>query len=139
MGGNVLIPVVVLIVPFIFVIIIEWFKSQERCKRYDLQANLYAKALEKGQSIPADVFAKPIKPEKIIYKPLHIGIICMAISIGISLMFWIMSISFARFNANASKSLISVASVGAIPFLIGIAFFIIHFIEKKKDAGKNDQ
>ena len=133
---NVLIPIVVLTMPFIFVIAIQWLKTKEKCKQYDLQAELYAKALEKGQVLPTEVFAKPVKPGKK-NKPLHTGIICMAAGIGIALMFWIMSICFAQLDADASTALISVASVGVIPFAVGVAFFIIHFIEKKKSANEN--
>ena len=123
-----LIPVIALTLPFVFVIVIEWMKSQERRKRYDLQAELYAKALEKGQPIPMDVFVNPKKK----IKPLNIGIICIAIGIGLASFFGLMSISFAELGASVSITFRSVASMGIIPFLVGVAFLIIHFIEKKK-------
>jgi small-conductance mechanosensitive channel len=136
-GLNVLVSIVVLTMPFIFVIAIQWIKTKEKCKQYDVQAELYAKALEKGQAVPTEMFAKPVKPEKI-NKPLNIGIICMAAGIGITLMLWFMSIAFVRLSEEeASIALKGVASVGIIPFLVGVAFLIIHFIEKKKSANEN--
>ena len=128
-----LIPIIVLTVPFIFVIVIEWMKSKERRKRYDLQAELYAKALEKGQPVPTDVFVKLKKKTN----PLHVGIICITIGIGLALFFWLMSISLAGLNENASIALKSVTSIGIIPVLAGVASLIIHFIEKKKNTNEN--
>jgi len=125
-----------LTVPFIFVIVITWIKSIDKQKRNQLQADLYAKALEKGQPIPSDFFtetkSKPLPP-------LHTGIILVSVGIGLSLFFLLMGTSFASTNQDASNSLISVSSVGVIPFLIGVAFVIIHFIEKKKAANKDAQ
>ena len=123
---------VVLIIPFVFVIVITWLKINEKHKRHQLQADLYAKALEKGQPIPFDAFTEVEKK----MNPLHVGLICMAAGIGITLMLWLMSVSYLRIDEEASIGLQSVASVGIIPFLVGIAFFIIHLIEKKK--GKNE-
>ena len=123
-------------VPIIMIILIAWFKSSERRKRNELQADLYAKALEKGQSIPdipADLFAELKEPKKK-NNPLNTGVICIATGIGISVFIWLGSISFAQVSEEASAVFISFASVGIIPFLIGLAFVIIHFIEKKKDT-----
>ena len=143
---SVLIPSIVLTVPFIFVIVIEWIKSVEKRKRYDLQAELYAKALEKGQSISTDWFTE-VKKKRNPRNPLNTGIILMSAGAGISLLFWLMSISFVRIDpdasvridTDASTALISVASVGVVPFLVGIGFLIIHFIEKKKTTNENAQ
>ena len=125
-----ILPVLTLTMPFIFVIIILWLGIEEKRKRNQLQADLYAKALEKGQSIPADLFAEPKKKRK----PLNTGIICIAAGIGISLFFWLWSVSFTQLDEIVPVVFRSVATVGIIPFLIGIAFVIIHFIEKKKDT-----
>jgi hypothetical protein len=45
--------------------------------------------------------------------------------------------SAAGLNTDASIVFKSAASVGVIPFLVGIAFFIIHFMEKKKSGSEN--
>jgi len=124
-----LVMIVVLILPFTFVVAIEWMKSKERQKRYDLQADLYAKALEKGEPIPTDAFTKLESKEN----KLSVGIILITIGIGLALSLWLLSMSgpFAVIK--------STASLGIIPFLIGIALILIHFIEKKKNTGENAQ
>jgi len=125
-----------LTMPFIFVIAIVWLKNVEKQKRDQLRADLYAKAIENGQPVPADLFAESkSKPKE--FKPLNTGIILVAVGIGISLFFYLMSIAFSSMDQYVSNSLISVASVGVIPFLIGVAFFVIHFTEKKKAADKD--
>ena len=117
-------------VPAVLVILIVWFKSNEKRKRYQLQAELYAKALEKGESVPADLFADLKKNRN----PLNTGIICIAVGIGISVFLWMASgIELSVHEAG------KVASLGVIPFLIGVAYVIIHFIEKKNAAGANAQ
>ena len=138
-------------VPAALIILIVWFKSSEKRKRYELQADLYVKALEKGQPIPDGLFVEPPKPKKRF--ALNTGIICIAAGIGIVLCFRLMSViiyssnesvpfdnSFSEaFNPLAamalqlkSRQLLSFASLGIIPFLIGVAFIIIHFTEKEQ-------
>jgi hypothetical protein len=123
----------VFFVPAAMVILIVWFRSNEKRKRYELQADLYAKAIEKGQSVPTDWFTEPKKKSK----ALNTGIICIAVGIGLSLFFWLISVFFAQVDATASAVFLSFSSVGIIPFLIGVAYVIIHFIEKKKDNVEN--
>jgi hypothetical protein len=122
-----------LTVPFIFVIVLIWIKSDEKRKRNQLQAELFVKALEKGQSIPADLFADMKEPQKK-RNPFNIGIIWTAVGIGISLFFVVIALSIAQTYEEASVVFRSFAAAGIIPFLIGIAFVIIHFIEKKKSV-----
>jgi hypothetical protein len=112
------------------IILVVWFKSNERRKRYELQADLYAKALEKGQSVPADLFAELKKKRN----PLNTGIICIAVGIGISLFIWLSkgAIPDGSGAYQAGYQIGRAASLGVIPFLIGVAYLIIHFVEKKK-------
>ena len=118
----------VIIMPFLLVILIVWFGSSEKRKRYQMQAELAAKALEKGQPIPTDLFVEPIRKRN----PLNTGIICIAVGIGIASFFWLF------FNQVAGDEGMGVlASIGIIPFLIGVAFVIIHFIEKGKPANED--
>jgi hypothetical protein len=112
------IEIVVLTVPFIFVIAMVLLGMNEKHKRNLLQADLYIKSLEKGLPIPAELFAEPKQ------KTLHTGIILIAVSIGISLLFWLMD-------------MVKIASVGLPPFMVGVAHVIIYFIEKKKESGEN--
>ena len=117
-------------VPAALVILIVWFKSNEKRKRYQLQAELYAKALEKGQPVPADLFAEPKKKRN----PLNTGIICISVGIGVALFIWL-----AKGAVPGGTQIGKAASLGIIPFLIGVAYVIIHFIEKKKTVNENAQ
>ena len=119
--------------PAIMIVLIVWFKSRERIKRYELQADLYAKSLENGQPVSTDWFVEPEKKST----SLKSGLICMAIGIGISLSIWLAAVFVGKMDREASMVFMTFSSVGIIPFLIGIAFVINHSFEKKKDAIKN--
>ena len=125
--------VLALTVPFIFVIIIVWMEHKEKSKRNQLQADLYLKALEKGQTVPPDLFADPKKQ----HNPLNNGIICIAVGIGLSLFFIALSAFIFQMDGNASSVFLAMSSVGIIPFLIGVAFLIIYYIEKKNSTTEN--
>ena len=128
-----LIPVITLTVPFIFAIIIVWIQSEERRKRNQLQADLYAKALDKGLPVPTDLFTEPKKKRH--PHPLSVGTICIFIGAGITLALWLASIIANQTGGDGPSVAFKVFSLtGIIPFMIGIAFVIIHFIEKKKRA-----
>jgi len=119
--------------PVIMIVLIVWLKSNERIKLYQLQADLYAKALEKGQTVPADLFAEPVKENKTSLKS---GIICMAVGIGIALAVLIMLILLESVLKDDNKALILfriIGSISIVPFMIGIAFLIIHFADNKKN------
>jgi hypothetical protein len=128
-----LVTVTVLILPFVFVILITWLQNIEKHKRQQLQADLYAKALEHGHALPANMFEDAKKKQE----PLLIGTILVAVGIGISLIFVLMSIFFARTDSELSSILFSVSPVGIVPFLIGVAQLFFYFIEKKKGEGEN--
>ena len=119
--------ILALTVPFVFVIIIVWLGIYEKQKRHQLQADLAAKALEKGQPIPANLFSEPKKKRN----PLNIGIILIAVGVGTSLFFLLISLT------GNDKEALGATSLGIIPFLIGMAYIIIHFIEKGKTASEN--
>src|SRR5215469_16482556 len=98
-----LVTITVLTVPFIFVIAITWIQHNEKNKRRRLQTDLYAKALEKGQPLPSDLFTEN-KPKPL--KPLYNGIILVGVGIGLSLMLFLMGVSSASTDPNESNSLI---------------------------------
>jgi hypothetical protein len=133
--------------PVIMIILIVWFKSRERLKRFQLQADLYLAALEKGHpplTNWANWFIEPEKPEK---KSIALkwGLICMAIGIGFAIACWVVAVTAGQ-NASAfpfdddiqvmAVVFKMLSSIGVIPFLIGIAFVIVHFIDKKKEEIK---
>ena len=140
--------------PLITVILVVWFKSAEKHKRYQLQAELYAKAIEQGKPVPTDLF---VFPKKRRYS-LHAGLICIAAGIGIALAMWMMSVISSSLVSSAdnplsgafepmisigfqyrSRFILSFGALGIIPFLIGVAFIIIHFIEKEQGQNENAQ
>ena len=141
--------------PVVMIIMIVWFKSKERMKRYEMQADAYAKALEKGQTVPDDLFEpaymkfakEKIKGELVFSQemqanPLNVGIICVSVGIGISLFIWLVSVVFAQIDSARMAPEVAMyiragAMTGVVPFLIGVAFLIIHFISKKKGVVEN--
>ena len=129
-----LVTIVTLILPFVFVIFVLWIKMKEKHQRRQLQADLFAKALEKGQPLPDNLFAEENKQDN----PLNTGIILIAVSIGIMVFMWTFFNAIVKHNPGAD-GLSSVSLVGLIPLLTGIAFLIIHFIEKKKKNQLNVQ
>ena len=122
-------------VPFVMVILIVWFRNDARKKRYQFQADLAAKALEKGQTVSADLFTE-LESKR---NPLNTGIICIAVGIGISLFIWLAqgTVPEASKAYQAGYQIGRAASFGIIPFLIGVAYVLIHFIEKGKTANEN--
>jgi len=124
----------VFFIPAALVILIVWFRNNERTKRYRLQADLATKALEKGQPISADLFAEIERKRK----PLNTGIILIAVGIGVALFIWLSKGAVPGGHSGAYQigyQFGRAASLGIIPFLIGVAYVIIHFIEK----GKNEK
>ena len=125
--------------PIAMIIFIVWVKSSERRKLYQLQAELYAKALEKGQPLQADLFVELKEPKKK-GNPLKTGLVCISAGIGIALFVWLFVFTgFDDLKADAVILFRLIGSLGIIPFVIGIAYVIIHFIEKKKAANDNAQ
>ncbi len=116
----------VFFIPAVAIVLIVWFSLNEKNKRNQMQADLYAKALEKGQSIPPDLFAYPKRKRN----PLNTGIICIAVGIGVALFFLL---------AVDDEERLRDAALGIIPFLIGVAYLIIHFIERKQKTNENAQ
>ena len=118
----------VFFVPAAMIVLIVWFRINANNKRYKLQAELYSKALEKGLPVPADWFQEPKKKRN---QALNTGIICIAIGIGMALFFWL---SKGALPGSGGVLISRAASMGIIPFLIGVAYLIIYFVEKKQAA-----
>jgi hypothetical protein len=119
LGGYFLYPIII----FIMITIIIRIKTDATNKRNQLCAELYVKALEKGQGMPAGLF-EMLKGnnQRKQSNPLHNSIICIAVSVGIAL-FCFLAVD-SGYNLKA-------AAFGIIPFFIGIAYLIIYFIGKK--------
>jgi len=126
--------VLALTIPFVFVIIITWLKSDEKRKQQQFQTDLYFKFLEKGQPSPVDLAAIFKEPQKL-RSPLSVGTILLFAGSGISLTLWLMSVILVSLGENTvSKALFTITPVGILPFMVGVAYVIIHFIEKKKEG-----
>ncbi|MDR0815559.1 MAG: DUF6249 domain-containing protein [Bacteroidales bacterium] len=124
--------------PLVFVITIVWISTNAKNKRNQLQAELYAKAIEKGQELPANLFAPVESAKPNISKQLHTGIILIAVGVGIALFFLLTAQTAAHTGGqDAVGGAKAAAGLGVIPFLIGIAYLIIYFIGKKQ-AQKED-
>ncbi len=130
--------------PFIMIILITWLKSRERQARYRMQSDLYVKTLEKGHSVtfPEQIFAEPEKKQKR-NGALKAGLICIAVGVAVSLVLWLMGYSFGNSELPKAESVSEVfmilAYLGILPFMVGVAFMIIHLFEKKQNAGGKAQ
>ncbi len=117
------------IAPFAMVVAIvvipSWLKSKER---KEMQATLRA-AIEKGQPLPPEVIdalsKDNIKAPASAARDLRVGVILLAVSIGIALMGY--GISFEKMDA-----LYPMVGISAIPGMIGLAFIVLSFFNKNK-------
>jgi hypothetical protein len=113
----------VFLFPTVMVVLIIFFKTRTARRRNELQAEIYDKVIEKGMELPANFFA-PIEKKK---NPFNTGIICMVSGLGTSLFFVVMGI----FNNFQQEELWGASGLGAIPFMVGVGYLIIFFVEKK--------
>ncbi len=129
--------------PCALVVLIVWLNSRERLIRYRMQADLYTQTLEKGQAVPSlsdFFFVEPVKRNS----SLKAGLICIAVGVAISLGFWLVGSyigSKTQFGdvEQMASAFTMFACIGILPFMIGVAFMIIHFFEKKRDAAGKAQ
>ena len=140
-------------IPAAMVVLLVWIKKKERMKRYELQADLYAKALEKGEKIPDNLFEpaymKYAKQEQekekdelaeLKRQSLFVGIILLIVGPAIALTMWVAAFFIGQIDLvreDVPMYIRAASALGIIPFLIGIAFMIIHFIGNKKDTIEN--
>ena len=110
--------------PIIMVIFISFFRSREQRAKHKLQAELYAKALELGRDVPADLFTQ----EKRKKNPLNTGIILISVGVGVALFFGLVEVE----NSNITEAFSLGAAFGVIPFFIGLAHLLIYFLSKKQ-------
>ncbi len=124
-GFEVLIPLAPFIMVIAIVVIPAFLKSRER---KEMQATLRS-AIEKGQPLPPEVInalsKDNIKPPATAARDLRVGIILLAVSIGIALMGYL--ISFEEMDA-----FYPISGMAAIPGMIGLAFIVLSFFNKNK-------
>ncbi len=129
-GFEILIPLAPFIMIIAIVVVPAILKSKER---KEMQATLRT-AIEKGQPLPPEVIdalsKDNIKPVPTAARDLRIGVILLAVSIGIALL-------GSTFNFMGGweehKAALPIIGLAAIPGMIGLAFVILSFFNKNKD------
>ena len=120
------IPIAVFLMIGAIVIVPNWLKSKER---KEMQATLRS-AIDKGQPLPPEVIdalsKENIKAPATAARDLRVGVILLAISLGIALFGYM--VSFAEMDA-----FYPIAGSAAVPGMIGLAFIILSFFNKNKD------
>lgn len=123
---EVLIPLAPFIMVIAIVVIPAWLKSRER---RDMQETV-RKAIEKGQALPPELIeslsAVEIKSPPSAAKDMRVGVILLAVSLGIALL--AQAMAFIE-----SEALYPILGAAAIPGAIGLAFVILSFFNKNKD------
>lgn len=125
MNGEVLVPLAGIAMIVAVTLGPVLIKSRER---REMQATLRS-AIEKGQPLPPDVIEalsrENVKPVATAARDLRVGVILLAVSIGIALMGYL--ISFEEMDA-----FYPVSGVAAIPGMIGLAFIVLSVFNKNK-------
>ena len=124
-GLEVLIPLAPFIMIIAIVVVPAWLKSKER---KEMQATLRS-AIEKGQPLPPEVIDSlskdNIKPPATAARDLRVGVILLAVSLGIAIFGY--AVSFAEMD-----SFYPISGIAAIPGMIGLAFIVLSFFNKNK-------
>lgn len=109
------------------VIVPTWLKSRER---REMQATLRA-SIDKGQTLPPEVIdaltRQTVKPPASAARDLRMGVILLALSLGIAATF-----SFIGFKFGETEAW-GFGAFAAIPGAVGLAFIILSFFNKNKD------
>jgi hypothetical protein len=112
------------------VIVPTYLKSKER---KEMQATLRS-AIEKGQPLPTEVIEAlskdNIKPRPTAARDLRIGVILLAVSIGVGLFGY--AFNFVG-GFEESKAVAPIIGMAAIPGMVGLAFIILSAFNKNKD------
>ena len=111
-----LIPLTAIVTTMAVPVLIVAFICYFRYKNHKARMLVAQAAIEAGQTIPEDLFKTSEKKKK---THLQNGLESMAAGIGIGMVLWL--IVAPKF-----------ASIGLFIFLMGIAYLILHFIEKKQ-------
>ncbi|MBB3187391.1 DUF6249 domain-containing protein [Microbacter margulisiae] len=115
--------VLISMMPFVTAILIVFFVMYSKRKKEQRLMDLYEKAIESGRDLPADFFKRPEEDQK---SYLLKGLVWLAVGIGLSIgMLYLMG-----FN--------SPWAFGMIPGLVGIAYGISYFVEKKNKANNTN-
>lgn len=111
------------------VIVPTYLKSKER---KEMQATLRS-AIEKGQPLPTDVIEAlskdNIKAPATASRDLRVGVILLAISIGVALFGY--AFNFIG-ESDAHHAIAPIVGMAAIPGMVGLAFILLSALNKNK-------
>lgn len=128
-GLEVLVPLAPFIMITAIVVVPAILKSKER---KEMQATLRS-AIEKGQPLPPEVIEAlskdNIKPPATAARDLRVGVILLAVGIGVALFGY--AFNFVG-GFEESKAVAPIIGLAAIPGMIGIAFSILSVFNKNK-------
>lgn len=129
MNGEILIPITMFGMIAALVIAPLWLKSRER---RDMQVTLRS-AIEKGQPLPPELIEalskEAVKAPPTATRDLRLGVVLLAVSIGIVL--FGNAIRFIG-DMEEAKAVFPIMGIAAIPGMVGLAFILLSFINKNK-------
>ncbi len=111
--------VIISTMPFLTAILIVFFVMYSKRKKEQQFVSLYEKAIESGRELPADFFRRPQEDQK---SHLLKGMIWFGVGMGIT----IGGLILMGYN--------SPWAFGLIPTLVGIAYGISYFVERKNKS-----
>ncbi len=125
MGNEILIPLAGIVMIIAIVLGPFYLKSKER---REMQATLRA-SIERGQPLPADVIEalsrENIKPVPTASRDLRLGVILLAVAVGIG-------ITFGYLGYYFDEDVMGFGAWAAIPGAVGLAFIVLSFFNKNK-------
>jgi len=117
--------VIISTMPFLTAILIVFFVMYSKRKKEQQFVSLYEKAIESGRELPADFFRRPQEDEK---SHLLKGMIWFGVGMGITI------------GGLILMGYHSPWAFGLIPALVGIAYGISYFVERKgKSNASNNE
>ncbi len=127
-------PIVIVFIVFASIVAIilgpGYLKSREKQAMQDIVRT----AIDKGQPMPAEMIdaltqeAKARVPSA--SRDLRLGVILLAVSVGIALFGY--AFSFVN-GVEEAKAVFPIVGLGAIPGAVGVAFIVLSFFNKNKD------
>ena len=115
-----LIPIVMFISLAVVLIFLFWFRWRAR----DGMQQTIRTALDKGHELTPEIIDRLGHPKAGKYKDLRLGIIWIAISVGLALM----AIAVGNF---ATEALHGTLASAALPAAIGVGYLVIYFLTGK--------
>lgn len=127
-------PILIVLIIFSSIVAIilgpGYFKSREK----QAMQEIVRAAIDKGEPMPPEMIDALTKEAKSripsAARDLRVGVILLAVSIGIALLGY--AFSFVG-GIEEAKAVYPIVGMGAIPGAVGVAFIILSFFNKNKD------